>query len=157
MAVHCANVELETLTSFKATCSLVERAGRRQAEGRDRYRLSPAPHRLLRARHRCRDRDGVSATGIPRKHGADPDEMDENAGGNALQAAVRMRYTCDSTEFVRMLLAAGANRRITTRNGMTALQLAEDCARRQSDTASDEASQEFTRDFEGVAEVLRNA
>ncbi len=91
------------------------------------------------------------------KHGADPDEMDENAGGNALQAAVRMRYTCDSTEFVRMLLAAGANPRITTRNGMTALQLAEDCARRQSDTASDKASQKLTRDFERVAQVLRNA
>ncbi len=83
--------------------------------------------------------------------------MDEKAGGSALHAAVCMRYTCDSTAFVRMLLAAGANPRITTRNGMTALQLAEDGARRQSDTASDEASQEFTRDFEGVAEVLRNA
>ncbi|MCZ6825374.1 MAG: ankyrin repeat domain-containing protein [Gemmatimonadetes bacterium] len=91
------------------------------------------------------------------KHGADPDEMDEKAGGSALHAAVRMRYTCDSTEFVRMLLAAGADPRITTRNGMTALQLAEDCARRQSDTASDEASQELTRNFEGVAEILRNA
>ena len=68
-----------------------------------------------------------------------------------------MRYTCDSTDFVRMLLAAGANPRITTRNGMTALQLAEDGARCQSDTASDRASQELTRDFEGVAEILRNA
>jgi hypothetical protein len=40
---------------------------------------------------------------------------------------------------------------------MTALQLAEDCARRQSDTASDKESQELTRNFEGVAEILRNA
>ena len=83
--------------------------------------------------------------------------MDENASGNALHAAVGMRYTCDSTEFVRMLLPAGANPRTTTRNGMTPLQLAEDFARRQSDTASDEASQEFTRNFESVVEILRNA
>lgn len=63
------------------------------------------------------------------ERGADPDDACE--GTRALHAAAAMIYTDDAVEFVRMLLDAGADRDARTPDGRTALQIAEEGARRQ--------------------------
>ncbi len=80
------------------------------------------------------------------EHGADPDEVHPGAGGNALHAAASMRYARDSSAFVGMLLEAGADPRIRTRAGRTALEIAEARAASQPD-----------KNFSGVADLLRRA
>jgi ankyrin repeat protein len=110
------------------------------------------------------------------EQGADPNAHDEGFGGTALHAAACMRYTCDASEFVAMLLAAGADTSARSRSGRTALQIAEECARQQAlfvaakrerDAGQAPAggapapvpahAPEFLRNFEGVAELLRRA
>ncbi len=88
------------------------------------------------------------------EHGADPDRIDERACGNALHAAVAMRYTHDSRRFVEMLLERGADIDARTPDGRTALRIAEDHARRQD--AQDPPPQgECGKDYAGVAALLR--
>lgn len=91
------------------------------------------------------------------KHGADPNEIDRNAGGNALHAAAKMRYTHDSSAFISMLLAAGADPSLRTRDGKSARQIAEDGARHQSGPRGPENREGWLRNFEGVAQLLRQA
>ena len=89
------------------------------------------------------------------EHGADPDALHPEAGGNALHAAAAMRYTCDTREFVALLLEAGADPTVKSAQGTTALEIAETGARRQ--TENPPAEGELFREFEGVAELLRAA
>lgn len=89
--------------------------------------------------------------------GADPNEIDGHAGGNALHAAACMRYTHDSSRFVSMLLAAGADPSIRTRDGKTALELAEEGDRRQATRSNDGTAEDCVRNFEAVAALLREA
>jgi ankyrin repeat protein len=86
------------------------------------------------------------------EHGADLNEIDHNAGCTALHAAAGMRYTHDSSAFVSMLLAAGADPSIPTRDGRTALQIAEEGAERGF-KKWDECGE---KNFSGVAALLRN-
>ena len=58
------------------------------------------------------------------EHGADPNAISEEAGGNALHAAAAMRYTPDSRRFVEMLLAHGADLGARTTKGKTAREIA---------------------------------
>lgn len=88
-------------------------------------------------------------------HGADPDAVHRDAGGNALHAAAAMRYTCDTREFVEMLLEAGADPLSKSSQGTTAREIAEAGARRQE--ANPPAEGELVRNFEGVVELLRGA
>ncbi len=91
------------------------------------------------------------------QHGADPNEIDPRAGGNALHAAAKMRYTHDSSAFIEMLLAAGVDPSIRSRQGKTALQIAEDGARDQAASGGQKTVESWERNFEGVAKLLRQA
>lgn len=91
------------------------------------------------------------------ERGADPNEIDKNSGGTALHAAASMRYTDDSSAFVSMLLEAGADAGIRSTSGKTALQIAEEGSRRQARRGESGATGEFTRNYDGVAELLRRA
>ncbi len=87
------------------------------------------------------------------EHGADPNEIHPEDGGNALHAAASMRYSRNSSAFVDMLMAAGADPRIRSRAGQTALQIAEEGIRRQPRDGAGEEPKEFS----DVAELLRRA
>jgi ankyrin repeat protein len=81
------------------------------------------------------------------------------AGCAALHAGVVMRYTDDSTPFISMLLAAGADVNLPTPHGLTALQIAEECARRQDESppAGGEGDEPRRKNFAGVIALLREA
>ncbi len=86
------------------------------------------------------------------EHGADPNGIDRNAGCiTALHAAAGMRYTHDSSAFVSMLLAAGADPSIAARDGRTALQIAEEGAQHRSKHREERGR----KNFSGVAKLLR--
>jgi ankyrin repeat protein len=87
--------------------------------------------------------------------GAKIDELFSEACGNALHAAVGMRYTGDSRDFIRMLLDAGADINAKTTDGRTALQLAEDKAREQEEALAKDPKI-WRKQFEAVAELLRS-
>jgi len=86
--------------------------------------------------------------------GADPDVIDESAGGNALHAAASMKYTFDSTRFIQMLLDHGVDVNTPTRDGRTGLQLAESRHRAQEQALAADPEEE-RRNFAGVIELLR--
>jgi ankyrin repeat protein len=86
--------------------------------------------------------------------GAKPDASVGDAGGNALHAAAAMRYSDDSRPFIEMLLDRGADVNAPTRDGRTALQIAEERERRQAEALAGEPGAR-RRNFAGVAELLR--
>jgi len=88
------------------------------------------------------------------EHGADPDEVHPGAGGNALHAAASMRYTHDASAFVAMLLAAGADPKLRSLGGRTALEIAEEGAGRRCEG---EDVAEATKSYPAVAALLRAA
>jgi ankyrin repeat protein len=59
------------------------------------------------------------------QHGIYANAIDPRACGNALHAAVSMKYTYDSRPFVEMLIEAGVDLQAPTLRGKTALQIAE--------------------------------
>lgn len=91
------------------------------------------------------------------EHGAVPDRVHERSGGNALHAAAAMRYTHNATNFVRMLLDAGADTEVLTSAGKTALEIAEEGARREAARPADQVEAEGTRNYQGIAELIREA
>jgi hypothetical protein len=70
-----------------------------------------------------------------------------------------MRYTNDSTAFVAMLLEAGADVKLVTPQGLTALQIAEECLRRQeaAPPAGVEGEEPQRKNYAGVIQLLRDA
>lgn len=87
-------------------------------------------------------------------HGADPNALDPGSGANALHAAAYLRYTHDATRFVQMLLERGADPGLRTRDGRTALEIAETGAREQAAAGGGRHSQ---RNFAGLIGLLRAA
>ena len=83
------------------------------------------------------------------EHGADPDATLDGWGCNALHAAAGMRYSSDTSEFVRLLLDAGADAILRDHRGRTALQIAEEGAQRQRDAGAGE-----NKNYNGVIELL---
>jgi len=88
------------------------------------------------------------------ERGADPDAIDSRAGGNALHAAVSMKYTNDSRPFVAMLIERGVDLAVRTASGLTAVELARRLAERQH--ASRVATTE-RKTYSEVAEMLQDA
>ena len=86
------------------------------------------------------------------ERGADLDAIEPHCSGNALHEAAGMRYSCDTSAFVRMLLEAGADPAIRNRDGKTALEVAEEGDRRQREAPE---SVDFVRDYAAVAAILR--
>lgn len=84
------------------------------------------------------------------EHGADPNEIHPGAAGNALHAAAGMRYTDDATAFVVLLLEAGADPAIRSRDGSTALEIAEAGSRRQAEPGGAASAKRWQE----VAELL---
>jgi ankyrin repeat protein len=82
-------------------------------------------------------------------HGVDPDSVPPEWGGNALHAAAAMRYTEDSSDFVRFLLDRGADVNLRTLSGRTALEIVEEAAR------VTEVSERKRQSYGVVAELLR--
>lgn len=82
------------------------------------------------------------------ERGADPNAIDPDTGAAALHVAAAMKYTHDSSAFVRMLVEHGADVRRRTADGRTALDVAEHCAREQRGSG---------KRFDAVAAVLRKA
>ncbi len=89
--------------------------------------------------------------------GADPNALQEPAGANALHAAARMRFTNDTSEFVQMLLRAGADPSIRTRDGQTALEIASALNLRQEEARREEVIDGHERNFAAVITLLRQA
>jgi len=87
-------------------------------------------------------------------HGADPNALEPGPGANALHAAATLRYTTDASRFVQMLLEAGADPSIRTRDGRTALNIAEEGARAQ---AAQGRGGLGARNFAGIIGLLRAA
>jgi ankyrin repeat protein len=87
-------------------------------------------------------------------HGADPEEVLEDAGGNALHAAAAMKYTFDSTRFIQLLIDRGVDVNARTRDGRTALAIAENRERKQREELAD-APETDRRNFAGVIDLLR--
>ncbi|MFQ5678578.1 MAG: ankyrin repeat domain-containing protein [Gemmatimonadota bacterium] len=98
----------------------------------------------------------VEVAGVLLRHGADPNEIHPESGCNALHAAAGMRYSRDSSDFVSMLLAAGADPRIRSARGRTARQIAEEGARRQRER-SEEKDPDSGKNYGGVARLLEVA
>ena len=73
--------------------------------------------------------------------------------GKVEAEAAAMRYTGDSTEFVKLLLEAGADVNLRTASGKTALEIAIDGDRRQK--ADPEAPGTRDRAYAAVAQLLR--
>jgi ankyrin repeat protein len=88
--------------------------------------------------------------------GAEPDAIDQRAGGNALHAAVAMKYTHDSRPFVEMLLQRGVDLDVRTRHGQTALELAESLDDRQNRRLA-EAPGVHSKPFAEIAEMIRRS
>jgi ankyrin repeat protein len=91
------------------------------------------------------------------EHGADVDAFGRQSGGNALHAAAGMRYSHNASAFVAMLLEAGADPRIKTDRGMTALDIAERGARQQNSRSSEGTDPGCRKDYEAIADLLRRA
>ena len=91
------------------------------------------------------------------ERGADPNALCGNAGGGPLHAAVAMRYTCDSSEFIKMLLEHGADVGLRTPTGFTARDLAEMGAKRQAGLGDEAKRQTFPRECAKVAAILKAA
>ena len=84
--------------------------------------------------------------------GADPQELNPESGCAAIHIAAAMPYTTDSTRFVRMLLARGADPNQPNAAGKTALHIAEEKKDKQSDQPSPEKSH---KNFEGLIALLK--
>ena len=84
--------------------------------------------------------------------GVDVNGVNECAGGTALHAAASMRYTDDSSQFVRMLLDRGADPAVRSKGEKTALEIAIEGAKRQDEAKPDEA-----KHYEAVIRLLREA
>jgi ankyrin repeat protein len=82
-------------------------------------------------------------------HGVDPSAVPPEWGGNALHAAVAMRYTDDSTDFVRFLLDRGVDVQARTLNGKTALDIAREASRAR------EVSEVKQRAYEAIVSLLK--
>ena len=93
------------------------------------------------------------------RENVDINAIHPGAGCAALHAAAVMRYTDDAAPFVDMLLAAGADVNLPTPEGLTALQIAEECARRQdaSTAAAEGGEAPRCKNFAGVIALLRAA
>ena len=89
----------------------------------------------------------------------DINAINTGAGCAALHAAVVMRYTNDSAAFVAMLLEAGADVKLRTPQGLTALQIAEECLRRQAASPPEgvEGEEPHRKNYMGVIRLLRDA
>jgi ankyrin repeat protein len=88
------------------------------------------------------------------QHGADANAIDPESCGNALHAAVSMRYTHDSRPFVKMLIEAGVDLHVRTERGQTALQLAEAREQKQTQKFADTPG-DHRKPFAEVADLLR--
>lgn len=88
------------------------------------------------------------------ENGADPNEIFSDAGGGAVHAAASMRYTHDSRLFLEMLLDSGADVDLRTTDGRTALQIAENGARRQEQELQQNPEAQ-RKNYEEVAALLR--
>ncbi len=86
------------------------------------------------------------------RRGADPDEQDER-GNTALHVAAAMPFTCDATDFVRLLLDARAETDLVDAQGQTALDIASAEARQVIDHPA--ATPGDCKDVESVASLLR--
>lgn len=98
----------------------------------------------------------VDVTRILLAHGADPNQIDERAGGTALHAAIGMKFTDDASDVVRILLEAGADPNAKTTSGMTAVELAKNRSARQAEAIDRGEEIEFQRNYEGILEILRS-
>jgi ankyrin repeat protein len=89
----------------------------------------------------------------------DVNAIHSTAGCAALHAAVVMRYTDDSAQFVSLLLESGADVNLPTPQGLTALQIAEECARRQDQllSAAEQGETPRRKNFAEVIDLLREA
>jgi ankyrin repeat protein len=90
------------------------------------------------------------------ERGADPDAIDPGSGGNALHAAVSMKYSHDSRPFIEMLLDAGVDVHTRTTKGKTALQITEQRALEQDKRFADNP-EEHRKPFGSVAVLLLEA
>ena len=90
------------------------------------------------------------------EHGAEPSRIPERCNGNALHAAAGMAYSDDTRPFVEMLFEHGVDPGVRTRDGRTALEIAETRAREQelSPPAADE-EESCRHAFAELAELLR--
>jgi ankyrin repeat protein len=87
--------------------------------------------------------------------GVDPDALDPRAGGNALHVAAGMRYTADSSNFVALLLEAGADATIRSTGGKTALEIAEEGLEHQEEELEHGVDECELKNYAAVIEVLR--
>jgi len=90
---------------------------------------------------------------------AEINAIHEQSGCAALHAAAMMRYAGDTSAFISMLLAAGADVMLRARNGRTALELAEECARRQEAAVAAAGAQGAPprKNYAAVIRILRDA
>lgn len=85
--------------------------------------------------------------------GADPNGRHGDEGTAPLHAAAAMRYTNDSSRFIRMLLARGADPALETgTHGRTAIQIAGRCRAEQA-----ERKPACRKDYDAVLKILREA
>lgn len=87
----------------------------------------------------------VEVARVLMRHGADPAALDPRLGCNALHVAAGLRYAHDASDFIRMLLDAGIDPRMPTRDGRTALAIAEAGERRQTDGGKERAHKHYDR------------
>lgn len=121
-----------------------------------------AARELLRRGARMDDFELLSAASVGHvevgrvllEQGADPDAFDPRIGGTALHAAARMKFTCNSADFVRMLLEAGADARVRSRSGKTALDVAREGAEDQARRLLLGEELVLVRDYDPIIRLL---
>ena len=96
----------------------------------------------------------VEVAQVLMRHGADAAALDAQLGCNALHIAAGLRYAHDASRFVQMLLDAGVDPRLPTRDGRTALEIAEAGERRQADPGGKERSHKH---YDRIVRLLRAA
>ena len=87
-------------------------------------------------------------------HGADPNATEGESRSTPLHVAVAMRFTCDSSAFVRLLVEAGAEVNARNASGQTPLQLALEGAEGEGSVHPLAAPAEC-KAFDRVVDILR--
>jgi ankyrin repeat protein len=104
----------------------------------------------------CAGVANVELAGLLVDAGADVNEASDDHGATALHVAAAHMYTSDSTEFVRFLLEAGADKTaVAGPKEMTALQLAELRRDGQAQRGVGPSDEGF-KNFEAVIQLLRD-